>query len=125
MNKFLISFLKNGIIGGVIIGIIMALIETSYVKLAGFIYGAIPYSFVIITLMLWFGGKKNKIFDFAENSYLGSFFFMVSMTTFFMVYKLYNNYWLALFLCILVIYVMYHAVNISSQIFNGKNMILN
>lgn len=92
MNKFLLTFLKNAILGGIFVGLIMVIMEMKFYKLGGFIYGALPFTFIYVMIMYFFYNcsykeKVNRLLDFSNYTIVGAFLFIVILSIYYFTLK--------------------------------------
>lgn len=114
---FLQTFLREGLIAGLIVGFFMALIESKYVNLAGFIYGAIPYTFIYITFILWLKKKDEQIKSLTYFSLIGGFYFVIAMAIFYFMFNYCGHHYI---FCIIVSNILFVLFIIFIDIFLYK-----
>ena len=110
-------FLREGLVAGIIIGLFMALIESKYVNLAGFIYGAIPYTFIYITFILWLKKEHESIKSLTYFSFIGGFYFILAMAIF---YFMFNHCGKDYIFCIIISNIIFIICIIVIDIFLYK-----
>ena len=96
MNQYLLTFLKNAILGGIFVGLIMVIMEMKFYKLGGFVYGALPFTFIYIMLMYFFyncsyNDKVKRLMEFSNFTIVGAFLFIVIISIYYFTLKYTKN----------------------------------
>jgi hypothetical protein len=76
---------KHMIISGVTVGLFAYLAENMDQKIIGFLYGSIPVGFLYIMFMA--NMSKNEKINFTHASLIGGLFFVLYMSTLYLLFK--------------------------------------
>ena len=99
INKILL----RSLIGGIFIFAIQYLIERfEKPNLVGFFYGAIPYTFIFLSIIYSLENRKSLISKLSLSAGVGGIFFTLSMIIFYLSFeRLKLNFLISLIICIL------------------------
>lgn len=102
INKILL----RSVIGGFFIFIIQYLIEKfEKPNFVGFFYGAVPYTFIFLSLIYILENRKSLISKLSLSAGVGGIFFTLFMFIFYFSFEqLKINYLITLFICILSLF---------------------
>ena len=102
INKILL----RSIIGGFFIFTIQYLIEKfEKPNLVGFFYGAIPYTFIFLSIIYILENRKSLVSKLSLSAGVGGVFFTLSMIIFYLSFEQFKiNFFISLFICILSLF---------------------
>ena len=103
INKILL----RSIIGGFFIFTIQYLIEKfEKPNLVGFFYGAVPYTFIFLSLIYILENRKSLVSKLSLSAGVGGVFFTLSMIIFYFSFEQFKiNFFISLFICILALFI--------------------
>ena len=103
INKILL----RSIIGGFFIFIIQYLIEKfEKPNLVGFFYGAVPYTFIFLSLIYILENRKSLVSKLSLSAGVGGVFFTLSMIIFYLSFEQFKiNFFISLFICIFSLFI--------------------